>query len=204
MDRAEEAMSLARAYMEMATENYLADGYLTPTLILLDEDHEGMIFVPGPLLPEHPGDAMAALLLVTAKAMPLDRFVTIVETWVKAYDKDDAPNLQRGDLARLSESDPGVETALMVAVWDPHNWDDSASITSRFGTVVDIRGDDLTYGLGLEPTERKGAMEGGMLTTFKRAYDAAPPQPYQDKEMMCEVLVRNRVASVAQVLISDE
>ena len=67
----EQNKAICATFLNQAVDNFVADGHLTATLILIDQDDDGIVCIPGTKFIEHPPDAAAAVLLVTARAMDL-------------------------------------------------------------------------------------------------------------------------------------
>jgi len=199
MTRAEHCKALARSFTHSACELFERDGYLTPIVIFHDKDGHGLIVVPHTEMGEHPGDSAAKLTIMLGRTLEVEYISFISETWVKEFHvekEEDKPDLQRGDLARMSETDPDVKTNLLVMVFAVKEWEASYSIHMTLNTVKlgDIEG------LGLEPHEIAGMPEGFVPDAIKRGYDLSPPMPAPPLDVMARILEEKHIAQSVVVV----
>jgi hypothetical protein len=199
MDVAEHTRELAHSFMHGAVDLYERDGHLAPVVIFINAEGHGLIIVPHPQLAEHPGDAAAHLTLMLGRPMETEFVAFIAETWVKQYhvpDGTDAPLLQRGDLSRMSETDPEVQTSLMVMVFAVKEWEHSHSLHLTLSAFEH----DGVMGLGLEPSEHPGFPEGHVPDAIRAAYSNSPPMECPPLDAMARILEEHNVASSVVLL----
>lgn len=163
------AQKLAEVYSEGARENYQRDGHIMPIVHILDGEGSGVSLLPNPeRFSGQPREQLAALVAMIADIVDVVFVCTITEGWMKAFpshDRDNLPDLQRGQLSKESETDPEVRTTAMVQAMDVRDFDHSYSIMSV------VKGDPRDHEWDIWPNP--GRPEGGMPDDVINAYHKA-------------------------------
>lgn len=152
------AAELADTFTAAAEENYLRDGHLVPTLILLNPRRH--VFVTLAATDDVPDLAARCLMAMCGVVRP-SHAVLIAETWRKVFEQEqDVSQFPHGALEQMEASgDATVLTGLMVTVFDCKHRN-----RSHLNLTID-HGDHFTHELS-----EAGPGEGRLPELFEAAY----------------------------------
>ncbi len=110
---------LAEFYNEGGRKAHDQDGVTQP-VVAFHGDRHVVVFL-APMGDIHPTDRIGQIVVALTCVAKPRYIVTVTEGWARVWDAEAEgmpPELNRGDLQRMSETDPKVKTVIMTQVMD--------------------------------------------------------------------------------------
>ena len=205
------AKELAETYALGGRTNYEQYHNVQPVIWVLDEKGFGL----AGMITDKYGEPREHFMMVAAMAMAAweveTRFVAIVvEAWTKAYPDSKSweelnRTIERGQLARESETDPEVRTAIFTLALDFVDIAQSCAVYSR------VDGDDplvIEWDIFVSEGEPPGELPKALLAAHAAAQHARnhPENPLGkvDVDRVCRMLVEIDACYTALAIVEAE